>query len=197
MKCEVPSFVADFVVVEMWLDSAGNTYLPGSDYGNECDCYLLLLHSSYSPNVTILFLQEAVIVYTYDSTVVHQFYQSRVIDEFVLRGNTATIKCLIPSFVADFVQVVEWVTDDGSFAASPTSDTNYGNKKRCHLSFPYPPDSKHVFSFAEFLQQSFFSGLVDADSSASYLYLWLTLACCYSCESVLWGPSVWCVCDKG
>lgn len=35
MKCEVPSFVADFVVVEMWLDSAGNTYLPGSDHGNE------------------------------------------------------------------------------------------------------------------------------------------------------------------
>ncbi|KAJ4435738.1 hypothetical protein ANN_18355 [Periplaneta americana] len=89
MKCEVPSFVADFVVVEMWLDSAGNTYLPGSDY------------------------------------VVHQFYQSRVIDEFVLRGNTATLKCLIPSFVADFVQVVEWITDDGSFSATPTSDTNY------------------------------------------------------------------------
>lgn len=43
MKCEVPSFVADFVVVEMWLDSAGNTYLPGSDYGNEYDCYSLSL----------------------------------------------------------------------------------------------------------------------------------------------------------
>jgi hypothetical protein len=39
MKCEVPSFVADFVVVEMWLDSAGNTFLPGSDYGNECNKY--------------------------------------------------------------------------------------------------------------------------------------------------------------
>ncbi|XP_049833935.1 Down syndrome cell adhesion molecule-like protein Dscam2 isoform X22 [Schistocerca gregaria] len=46
--------------------------------------------------------------------VVHQFYQSRVIDEFVLRGNTATLKCLVPSFVADFVEVVEWVADDGS-----------------------------------------------------------------------------------
>ena len=41
MKCEVPSFVADFVFVEMWLDSAGSTYLPGSDYGNECECYFL------------------------------------------------------------------------------------------------------------------------------------------------------------
>lgn len=116
MKCEVPSFVADFVVVEMWLDSAGNTYLPGSDYGNE----------SFPP-YSAQCLQEAVTVYTCDSTVVHQFYQSRVIDEFVLRGNTATLKCLIPSFVADFVQVVEWITDDGSFSATPTSDTNYGN----------------------------------------------------------------------
>lgn len=49
MKCEVPSFVADFVFVEMWLDSAGNTYLPGSDYGNECDCYSLSLCRSLSP----------------------------------------------------------------------------------------------------------------------------------------------------
>lgn len=147
MKCEVPSFVADFVVVEMWLDSAGNTYLPGSNYGNDCKCYLLSLCSPLPPHVIMHFLHEAVIVYTCDSTVVLQFYQSRVIDEFVLRGNTATVKCLIPSFVADFVQVVEWITDDGSFAASPTSDTNYGNKKCYHLSFPYPLGSEHILSF--------------------------------------------------
>jgi len=34
MKCEVPSFVADFVNVEMWTDSEGNSFLPGTDYGN-------------------------------------------------------------------------------------------------------------------------------------------------------------------
>lgn len=34
MKCEVPSFVSDFVTVENWQDSQGNTYLPGEDdYG--------------------------------------------------------------------------------------------------------------------------------------------------------------------
>ena len=33
MKCEVPSFVADFVSVEMWQDSQGNSYLPGENYG--------------------------------------------------------------------------------------------------------------------------------------------------------------------
>lgn len=31
--------------------------------------------------------------------------------EHVIRGNAAIIKCLIPSFVADFVEVVSWHTD--------------------------------------------------------------------------------------
>ncbi|XP_050561823.1 cell adhesion molecule Dscam2 isoform X49 [Spodoptera frugiperda] len=30
MKCEVPSFVSDFVYVEMWMDSEGGTYYPSS-----------------------------------------------------------------------------------------------------------------------------------------------------------------------
>ncbi|XP_044270324.1 Down syndrome cell adhesion molecule-like protein Dscam2 isoform X46 [Tribolium madens] len=52
--------------------------------------------------------------------VVKQFYQSRVIDEFVLNGNTGILKCLVPSFVTDFVQVEAWVADDGTvFAYDP------------------------------------------------------------------------------
>ncbi|GJQ87297.1 Dscam [Trypoxylus dichotomus] len=77
MKCEVPSFVSDFVVVENWQDSKGNTYLPG------------------------------------DNFVVQQFYEARVIDEFVLKGNTGILKCLVPSFIADFVEIEAWVSDDG------------------------------------------------------------------------------------
>lgn len=34
MKCEVPSFVSDFVFVEMWTDSDGGTYYPGNSEGN-------------------------------------------------------------------------------------------------------------------------------------------------------------------
>lgn len=29
-----------------------------------------------------------------------------------MRGNSAIIKCLIPSFVADFVHVVAWINED-------------------------------------------------------------------------------------
>lgn len=46
-------------------------------------------------------------------SVVSQFYQTEVNNEHVIRGNSAIIKCVIPSFVADFVSVASWVTDDG------------------------------------------------------------------------------------
>lgn len=33
--------------------------------------------------------------------------------EYVMRGNSAILKCSIPSFVADFVHVVSWLDDSG------------------------------------------------------------------------------------
>lgn len=50
----------------------------------------------------------------YFSSVVQQFYETRVTDEFVLKGNTGILKCVVPSFVTDFVQIEGWVADDGS-----------------------------------------------------------------------------------
>ncbi|XP_014244427.1 Down syndrome cell adhesion molecule-like protein Dscam2 isoform X3 [Cimex lectularius] len=58
--------------------------------------------------------------------VVDQLYDTRVIDEYVLRGNAAVLKCLIPSFVADFVQVLDWRTDDGTSLVSPVSRDSKG-----------------------------------------------------------------------
>lgn len=42
---------------------------------------------------------------------VTQYYEADVNKEHVIRGNAAVIKCLIPSFVADFVEVISWHTD--------------------------------------------------------------------------------------
>lgn len=56
------------------------------------------------------------------SKVVQQFYQTRVIDEFVLRGNAAILKCNLPSFVADFVYVEAWIADDGTEILPNTND---------------------------------------------------------------------------
>lgn len=44
-------------------------------------------------------------------TVVAQYYEADVNKEHVIRNNAAILKCLIPSFVADFVEVVSWHTD--------------------------------------------------------------------------------------
>lgn len=59
MKCEVPSFVSDFVVVENWQDSNGKTYFPGSNDGKFwcltsffCPSLLLAL---LSPSINIPF----------------------------------------------------------------------------------------------------------------------------------------------
>lgn len=46
------------------------------------------------------------------STVVNQYYEAEVVSEYVIRGNTAVLKCNIPSFVADFVRVEAWVGSD-------------------------------------------------------------------------------------
>lgn len=62
-----------------------------------------------------------------------QFYQSRVIDEFVLRGNTGILKCLVPSFVTDFVIIEAWIAEDGTtFKYDPdiTSKSKSGNFTR-------------------------------------------------------------------
>lgn len=63
--------------------------------------------------------------------VVQQFYQTRVIDEFVLRGNAALLKCNLPSFVADFVSVEAWISDDGMEILP--NDTNSGTLQVQHI----------------------------------------------------------------
>lgn len=57
--------------------------------------------------------------------VVQQFYQSEVNNEYVIRGNSAVMKCSIPSFVADFVEVISWADTDGN--AFALNNSNYGN----------------------------------------------------------------------
>lgn len=47
-----------------------------------------------------------------DNVVVHQTYQTDVNLEHVIRGNSAVLKCSVPSFIADFVTVDTWLIDD-------------------------------------------------------------------------------------
>lgn len=43
----------------------------------------------------------------------NQYYDAEIIKEYVMKGNSAIIKCSIPSFVADFVSVVGWTDEEG------------------------------------------------------------------------------------
>lgn len=42
-----------------------------------------------------------------------------------MRGNAAILKCTIPSFVADFVSVVEWIDEEGKIY-KPSGDGDLG-----------------------------------------------------------------------
>ncbi|XP_047019453.1 Down syndrome cell adhesion molecule-like protein Dscam2 isoform X39 [Helicoverpa zea] len=44
--------------------------------------------------------------------VVAQHYDTDVNKEYVITGNSIVLKCQVPSFVADFVEVLSWHTDD-------------------------------------------------------------------------------------
>lgn len=52
-------------------------------------------------------------IYQLFLAVVSQFYITEAENEYVIKGNAAVVKCKIPSFVADFVQIEAWVDEDG------------------------------------------------------------------------------------
>lgn len=45
--------------------------------------------------------------------VVSQAYTVHLVEENVLRGNSAIVKCLIPSFVTEYVSVATWIISEG------------------------------------------------------------------------------------
>jgi len=75
--------------------------------------------------------------------VVNQFYDAEITKEYVMRGNSAIIKCLIPSFVADFVHVVAWIDDDGE---EILSDGDYSGGKALMIKLHDPEMSLNPLS---------------------------------------------------
>ncbi|XP_044595785.1 Down syndrome cell adhesion molecule-like protein Dscam2 isoform X3 [Cotesia glomerata] len=45
--------------------------------------------------------------------VVAQTYQPEIMTEYVIRGNSAILKCSIPSYIAEFVSIEAWIREDG------------------------------------------------------------------------------------
>ncbi|XP_066244768.1 cell adhesion molecule Dscam1 isoform X32 [Euwallacea similis] len=57
--------------------------------------------------------------------VVNQYYEAEVVSEYVIRGNTAVLKCNIPSFVSDFVRVEAWVGENIEYTYGSNYDSKY------------------------------------------------------------------------
>lgn len=96
LKCDIPSFVADFVQVVSWHDNKGSTVMSSSSYGN------------------FLF------------PVISQDFKAHVSQEsYVILGNDAILKCDIPSFVADLVTVASWHDSQGNVFL-PSTDGKWG-----------------------------------------------------------------------
>ncbi|KAI5751279.1 hypothetical protein M8J77_006037 [Diaphorina citri] len=132
LKCSIPSFVADYVIVVSWQDDSGNTFTMHSDYvvqqhyttevNNE---HVIQGNSAVLKCVIPSFVADYVIVVSWqdevgesytihdNSLVVNQYYEAEVVSEYVIKGNTAVLKCNIPSFVTDFVKVEAWISSDG------------------------------------------------------------------------------------
>jgi hypothetical protein len=41
-----------------------------------------------------------------------QFYTAEILNEYIIVGNDALLKCNIPSFVVDFVSVASWESSE-------------------------------------------------------------------------------------
>ena len=71
-------------------------------------------------------------------TVVSQEYDLDASKEYIIRGNSALLKCQFPSFMADHLQVESWMIDDGTVV---THSEIYGisHEKQRKLSFTFNP----------------------------------------------------------
>ncbi|XP_046662354.1 Down syndrome cell adhesion molecule-like protein Dscam2 isoform X5 [Homalodisca vitripennis] len=54
--------------------------------------------------------------------VVKQKYEVQVYDEYVISGNTAVLRCQVPSYVSEYIMVTSWV-QDGIINIYPNTDT--------------------------------------------------------------------------
>ncbi|CAG0912293.1 unnamed protein product [Notodromas monacha] len=133
MKCEIPSFVADFVKIESWEDDEGQTFYPSSGSFVVSQSYETETHNVYVirgnsgilkcevPSFVSDFVQvdswqttEGQVFYRSDNVnAVAQLYETEAENDYVIRGNNVLMKCKIPSFVADFVKVDSWEDDAG------------------------------------------------------------------------------------
>ena len=135
MKCDVPSFVADFVSINSWVDNQGQEHFATNNNGisNNLSNMGHTYHTKINRSKRN---QNSHFLMNFCFSVVTQSYISGAHEVYVIVGNSALVKCEIPSFVADFVAVVNWIDNEGNeyFPSETAMGTLYSqfSKKGTH-----------------------------------------------------------------
>lgn len=77
--------------------------------------------------------------------VANQYYEAEVLSEYIIKGNSAIIKCNIPSFVTDFARVEAWLGSDGTEFKNE-GNAEYGNETAFAASISHVPLQMHSFN---------------------------------------------------
>lgn len=73
------------------------------------------------PQLLALFISNNLISIYFIIQAVIQFFESEADNEYVIRGNSAIMKCKIPSYISDFVSVDMWQdTENNTFYHNTT-----------------------------------------------------------------------------
>lgn len=124
LKCHISTFVTEYVSVSSWIISEGEID-ELEIKAEENDLGILLMRSCpFSIWYDLVrfpcpWCQSVFRIYSYDFqrhfifTVVSQAYTVNLMEENVLRGNSAILKCHIPSFVTEYVTVASWIISEG------------------------------------------------------------------------------------
>lgn len=115
LKCHISTFVTEYVSVSSWIISEGDIeeleIKPESK-----DLGIILLHSYFCPllfPIISFFFKYTHYFNSITISVVSQAYTVNLMEENVLRGNSAIVKCHIPSFVTEYVTVSSWIISEG------------------------------------------------------------------------------------
>lgn len=122
LKCLIPSFVTEYVYVSSWIILEGNDEIEIllNDTVNNMGIFLVQLIFLYFPQFSTIFSSfnspylsgTNIINIAILLAVVTQAYTVNLMEESVLRGNSAILKCHISTFVTEYVSVSSWIISE-------------------------------------------------------------------------------------
>ena len=74
----------------------------------------------------------------FSSVAAQMNYETDINKEYVIKGNAAVLKCIVPSYLLDYLEIISWMVDD--------DEMNYNDKNYGRLTSLYKEISLKSFS---------------------------------------------------